>query len=67
MRIPVLSDIHGNLETLEAVVADFKRRGVDALVNLEDSLSGPLLSREAAQYLRNRHNWERALFTVYMQ
>jgi putative phosphoesterase len=51
MRIAVLSDIHGNLEALEAVVADFKSRGVDAVVNLGDSLSGPLLPRETAQYL----------------
>jgi putative phosphoesterase len=51
MRIAVLSDIHGNLEALQAVVADFKRRGVDAVVNLGDSLSGPLLPRETAQYL----------------
>ena len=51
MRIAVLSDIHGNLAALEAVVADFKHRGVDAVVNLGDSLSGPLLPRETAQYL----------------
>lgn len=51
MRIAVLSDIHGNLAALEAVVADFKQRGVDAVVNLGDSLSGPLLPRETAQYL----------------
>jgi len=51
MRIAVLSDIHGNLEALQAVVADFKGRGVDAVVNLGDSLSGPLLPRETAQYL----------------
>ncbi len=51
MRIAVLSDVHGNLAALEAVVADFKRRGVDAVVNLGDALSGPLLPRETAQYL----------------
>jgi len=51
MRIAVVSDIHGNLAALEAVVADFTRRGVDAVVNLGDSLSGPLLPRETAEYL----------------
>jgi hypothetical protein len=51
MRVAVLSDIHGNLAALEAVVADFKRRGVDGVVNLGDALSGPLLPRETAQYL----------------
>jgi putative phosphoesterase len=56
MRLAVVSDIHGNLPALEAVVADFTRRGVDAVVNLGDSLSGPLLPRETAQYLMAQ-NW----------
>lgn len=51
MRIAVLSDIHGNLAALEAVVADIRRRGADVIVNLGDALSGPLLPRETAQYL----------------
>jgi len=51
VRIAIVSDIHGNLPALEAVVADVARRGVDAVVNLGDSLSGPLLPRETAQYL----------------
>jgi putative phosphoesterase len=54
MRIAVVSDIHGNLPALEAVVADFTRRGVDAVVNLGDSLSGPLLPLETAQYLMDQ-------------
>ncbi|MCK9382038.1 MAG: metallophosphoesterase family protein [Sulfuritalea sp.] len=56
MRIAVLSDIHGNLAALQAVIADFARRGVDAVVNLGDSLSGPLLPRETAQFLMAQ-NW----------
>lgn len=51
MRIAVLSDIHGNLPALEAVVKDMARRGVDQVVNLGDSLSGPLLPLETAQFL----------------
>lgn len=51
MRIAVVSDIHGNLPALEAVVGDFSRRGVDTVVNLGDSLSGPLLPLETAQFL----------------
>lgn len=51
MRLAVVSDIHGNLAALEAVVADFGRRGVDAVVNLGDALSGPLLPLETARYL----------------
>jgi len=51
MRIAVISDIHGNLPALKAFVRDIKRRGVDAVVNLGDSLSGPLLPLETAQFL----------------
>lgn len=51
MRIAVVSDIHGNLRALEAVVQDFGRYDVDAVVNLGDSLSGPLLPKETAQFL----------------
>jgi len=50
-RIAVVSDIHGNLPALQAVVQDFQRRGVDGVINLGDSLSGPLLPRQTARYL----------------
>jgi len=51
MRLAVVSDIHGNLAALEAVVRDFRTRDVDAVVNLGDSVSGPLLPLETAQCL----------------
>ena len=51
MRIAVVSDIHGNLPALQAVVRDFQRRGVDTVFNLGDSLSGPLLPLQTAQFL----------------
>lgn len=51
MRIAVVSDIHGNLAALQAVVADFRRRGVDRVINLGDSLSGPLLPLQTARFL----------------
>jgi len=51
MRIAAISDIHGNLTALDAVLADIKRRGVDMIVNLGDILSGPLLPRETAERL----------------
>lgn len=43
MRIAVLSDIHGNLSALDAVLADVERRGADVTVDLGDVVSGPLL------------------------
>ena len=51
MRIAVLSDIHGNLPALQAVMADLARRGVDLVINCGDSLSGPLWPRETADAL----------------
>lgn len=51
MRIALVSDIHGNLPALQAVVEDISRRGADVVVNLGDSLSGPLLPLETARLL----------------
>ena len=41
MRVAVVSDIHGNLPALEAVLADVAREGVDSLVVAGDTISGP--------------------------
>ena len=51
MRLAVISDIHGNLLALEAVIADIGARGVDATVNLGDNVAGPLWPRETAERL----------------
>lgn len=70
MRLAALSDIHGNLFALDAVLADVARRGVDVTVNLGDILSGPLLPRETAQRLMAldlptiRGNHERQVLTL---
>ena len=46
MRLAVISDVHGNLPALEAVLADIETRGVDATINLGDCVTGPLWPRE---------------------
>lgn len=51
MKLAILSDIHGNLPALEAVIADARARGCDAFVNLGDIVSGPLWPRETAALL----------------
>jgi predicted phosphodiesterase len=56
MRLALLSDIHGNLGALRAVLHDIDRRGVDQIANLGDSLSGALLPRETADFLA-RQAW----------
>lgn len=55
MKIAIVSDIHGNLPALDAVLADIAREGdVDVIVNAGDTLSGPLLSVETADALMAR-------------
>ena len=51
MRFAAVSDIHGNLPALEAVILDMARQNVETVVNLGDSLSGPLWPVETAERL----------------
>lgn len=41
-RIAILSDIHSNIFALEAVLKDVETRNVDMIVNLGDTLLGPI-------------------------
>ena len=52
----MISDIHGNLPALEAVLASIAARGITRIVNLGDHVSGPLWPRETAVFLM-RHSW----------
>jgi predicted phosphodiesterase len=47
----VLSDIHANIWALEAVLADIARRGLDQILNLGDTLYGPLEPQATAECL----------------
>jgi predicted phosphodiesterase len=73
MKLAVISDIHGNLLALEAVLADIAREGVDQIVNLGDILSGPLQVAETADLLMAqafptiRGNHERQLLALLGQ
>ena len=68
MKIAAISDIHGNLDALDAVLADIALRGVDMIVNLGDIVSGHLQPRATAARLMAldlptiRGNHERQLF-----
>lgn len=70
MRIAVLSDIHGNLHALDAVLADLRMQAPDMVVDLGDSLSGPLRPAETADRLAAldpvaiRGNHERQMLTL---
>ena len=52
MRLAIISDIHGNLVALEAVLADLKTRAPDAVVNLGDCVTSPLWPRETFEFLQ---------------
>jgi putative phosphoesterase len=52
--IGVISDVHGNLPALEAVLADLRVRSVSDIVNLGDHVSGPLWPRETAEVLQSQ-------------
>ena len=68
MALAVISDIHGNVAALEAVLADIRRRGISDIVNLGDSLSGPFDALATADRLMAldlitvRGNHDRQLF-----
>src|SRR6266481_4867986 len=53
MRLAVISDVHGNLPALEAVVADIKKRQVDSTVNLGDCVTSPLWPKETFEALQS--------------
>ena len=66
--LAVIADVHGNVWALEAVLADAVQRGIRAIVNLGDSVYGPLAPGESAAMLMDaaipsiRGNQDRILF-----
>ncbi len=54
-RIAVISDIHGNRWALEAVLNDIARRRVDKIVNLGDSVYGPLDPKGTADLIMEKN------------
>jgi Icc-related predicted phosphoesterase len=42
LKIAAISDIHGNLHALQAVLADIGLEGVDHIINWGDTSRGPL-------------------------
>lgn len=51
MRTAIISDIHGNIDALQAVLLDIKHRGIKDIYNLGDSLYGPLFPIETYKLL----------------
>jgi predicted phosphodiesterase len=63
-RIAVISDVHGNVTALRAVLADIEARGISRIVNLGDVVGKGPRSAEAISLIREacevtvRGNWD---------
>ena len=73
MRIAVISDIHGNLPALEAVMGDIARRNVGRLICLGDLIGkGPStgdvidICREACDVVV-KGNWDEGIYDAFMR
>ena len=55
MHVAVLSDIHGNVRALHAVLADVDGRGIDQVVNLGDCVYGPFDPRLVMDWLMSEN------------
>ena len=70
MKIAFISDIHGNLPALQAVLAEIDQAGVNHIINCGDTLGGPLESARTADLLMQRQipmiagNHERQMLTL---
>jgi predicted phosphodiesterase len=53
MKIAILSDIHGNSWALAEVLKDLEKKKPDLIVNLGDSLYGPLNPKETFKMLKS--------------
>lgn len=51
-KIAVISDIHGNLEALKAVLADIKERGIDEIICLGDTIAKGTHQNECVEIVR---------------
>lgn len=53
-RIALISDVHGNLTALEAVLADIDARGITRILNLGDNVGKGPRGREVTDLVRDR-------------
>lgn len=56
MRLAILSDIHGNLPALQAVLEDMQPLAVDGILVAGDTACGPQVN-ECVQQLQDHHCW----------
>ncbi|WP_306894902.1 metallophosphoesterase family protein [Agromyces albus] len=69
-RIALISDVHGNLTALEAVLADIAHRGIDRIINLGDTAGKGPRGEATVERCRQacetsiRGNWDDFLRTI---
>jgi predicted phosphodiesterase len=56
-RLGLLSDVHGNLPALEAVLEDARRQHIDAIVVAGDHAAGGPFPRESVRLLQAQQGW----------
>ena len=70
MKLAVISDIHSNVYALQAVLDDISKRGADRIINLGDTLYGPMAPKATYDLLASYDvvsicgNQDRMLFQV---
>ncbi|UEG53974.1 metallophosphatase family protein [Mucilaginibacter daejeonensis] len=52
-RYAIISDVHGNLLALQAILADIQQRGIEQIINLGDHVFGALEPELSANIIRN--------------
>ena len=72
MKIAVISDIHGNLPALKAVISDIKKRAIDKIICLGDLIGKGPSSKEVIDICRNeceivvKGNWDDLIYKAYV-
>ena len=66
-RVAIISDVHGNVTALQAVLADIQARGITRIVNLGDVIGKGPRGSEAVRLVRAacevtvRGNWDTSI------
>lgn len=60
MRLAIIADIHSNLEALESVLAQLRREGVEAILNLGDLVGYNASPNECLDLLQSQDVWSLA-------
>jgi len=72
MKVAVVSDIHGNIPALEAVLCDIKKRAADKIICLGDLIGKGSSSKDAVEICKRecdivvKGNWDDVIYGEYL-